>query len=87
MRITKQIQHSSEVWRLKQKECKYSITWQKDLHFPSYVTECMKCSLRMNEKLEIALYNEGNLLNTHNRNTLYTHAVIYYKDFEKPRKQ
>ena len=57
---------SREVWRLKRKECKYSITWQKDRNFPSYIPGCMKCSLCMNEKLEIALYNEGNLLNKHN---------------------
>ena len=41
------------LWRLKRKECKHSITWQKDRNFSSYVLECMMCSLCMNEKLQM----------------------------------
>ena len=57
---------SEEVWRLKRKECQYHITWKKDRYFPSYTPENMKCSLCMNEKLEIALYKGDNFLNKRN---------------------
>ena len=47
---------SEEVWNIKRKDGQYTIQWQKHQHFPSYTPETIKCSLCMNEKLEIALH-------------------------------
>ena len=54
---------SEEVWNIKRKDGQYTIQWQKHQNFPSYTPETMKCSLCMNEKLEIALHKGDDLLN------------------------
>ena len=55
-----------EVWRIKRKDSQYEIKWHKVRNFPSYNPEEKKCSLCMNEKLEIAQYKGDNLLNKRN---------------------
>ena len=46
---------SEEVWNIKRKDGQCTIQWQKHQN-PSYTPETTKCSLCMNERLEIALY-------------------------------
>ena len=58
---------SDEVWNIKRKNVQYTIQLQKHHHFPSYILEKIKCSLCMNEKLEIALHKGDDLLNLLNQ--------------------
>ena len=57
---------AKEVWRIKRKGGQFNIKWQKLRRHESYKPESKKCSLCDNEKLEIALYKEKNLLNQRN---------------------
>ena len=54
---------SKEVWAIRDKNGHEKITWTIYRHYPPYTPKSKRCSLCQNEKLEIALHKEGNLLN------------------------
>ena len=49
---------SEEVRNIKRKDGQYTIQWQKHQNFESYTPEMIKCSLCMNEKLEMRFTKE-----------------------------
>ena len=54
---------SKEVWAVKNKNVTPKISWSIFGRFPPYNLESMRCYLCLNEKLEIAIHKEDNLLN------------------------
>ena len=54
---------SKEVWAVKNKNGTPKISWSIFERFPPYNLELKRCYLCLNEKLEIAIHKEGNLLN------------------------
>ena len=57
---------SKEIWRIKRKGGEYHVKWKKVKNYTSYKPERKRCNLCDNEKLEIALHKEENLLNQKN---------------------
>ena len=54
---------SKELWQIKMKNYTQKITWRTIRKCLPYNYNSRKCYLCLNEKLEIALYEEENLLN------------------------
>ena len=54
---------SKEVWAVKNKNGTPKISWSIFGRFPPYNLESKRCYLCLNEKLEIAIHKEDNLLN------------------------
>lgn len=54
---------SIEAWKIKNNNANSTIVWEKKSQHQSYNVNTKRCLLCLNEKLEIALYKENNLLN------------------------
>ena len=54
---------SNEFWRIKEKGETPVVTWEIVQRYPTYNPTSKKCLLCLNEKLTIATYGEGNMLN------------------------
>ena len=66
-RYEKETELSKEIWRLKRKSRSPKITWKTIRQCPPFNRANLKCSLCLNEKLEIATFPEPDkLLNSRN---------------------
>ena len=79
---------SKQLWKLKSENFTTYITWKILRRCPPFNRAQVKCNLCLNEKLEIALYQENNLLNK--RTELVSkckhfnkHLLMNYKDKDK----
>ena len=54
---------SHELWSIKDNNCNPNIEWEILRKYQTYKPNTKRCSLCLNEKLEIARYNGHNLLN------------------------
>ena len=55
---------AEEVWKVKDRGGEYNINWRIIKHFPGYNPVSKRCMLCLSEKLHIAEYDGGNMLNT-----------------------
>ena len=61
--ITNDTELSNELWSIKNNNCTTNIVWKILRKHQMYNPDTKRCSLCLNEKLEIARYKGRNLLN------------------------
>ena len=54
---------SNEFWKIKDNKLSGNLTWEILGRHQAYNTNSKRCSLRLNEKLKIALHRDNNMLN------------------------
>ena len=63
LKYSKDTELSKEVWRIKNKEGNYNISWKIVRQHPDYNPASKRCALCLNEKLEILQHKGNNQLN------------------------